>query len=328
MLRYSVVLLAALGATEYSAAGPETDGLFPETSKDFGSVPRGPVLAHPFHLVNNTGEAIRITRLRVSCGCTVAHMEHAEIPPGRSAALVAEMHTDRFVGDKTVTIFVGVDRPSQGQEEVLLQVHARSCEEVLISPTTLDFGRSAHSGGLKARVVVSFPGAGDSQILRATSDSAFVHAQVRESATETGERVYQITADLRDGLPPGRWFTELWLQTNHPWVQRIRVPVAVEIEPALGVSPASLRVEAPGPGQRAQRKVLVHGCKPFTILAIQGGDARWLAHDDTPGLSPRHVLTITLDNAVAGTPERVFKVITDLPEASTVEFRVRAEPTR
>jgi len=327
MLRYIVVLLAALGAAPYAAAGSWADDLFPEHAKDFGSVPRGPVLVHPFRVVNNTDKPVHVNRLRVSCGCTVAQMETPEVPPGKSATIVAEMHTDRFYGDKTVLIFVEFVQPQF--QEVSLQVHARSCQEVMVSPDMLDFGRTMRGSTAKGQVQVSFPGAPDSQILHVTSDSAFVRARVSEAKTESGEQVYQVLADLDSGLPAGKWFTELWLETNHPWMQRIRVPVAVEIEPALGVSPASLKVDVPQTGQRVvQRKVLVHGCKPFTILDIKGGDARWSAHDDTPGASVRHVLSVRLDGAVAGTPDRVFQIVTDLPSPSTVEFYIRAEGNR
>src|SRR5262245_32452782 len=121
MLRYRVVLLTALWATGYAAAGSWADGLFPESSKDFGAVPRGPLLIHSFRVVNKTGQPIHVNRLRVSCGCVVAHMEKPEVADGESATVVAEMHTDRFMGDKTVTVYVEFDRPEF--QEVALQVH-------------------------------------------------------------------------------------------------------------------------------------------------------------------------------------------------------------
>src|SRR5579871_3529470 len=70
MLRHSLVILVGLGLVGSASAGSWADSLFEELGKDFGSVPRGPTLTHPFHLTNNTKQVVTIGNLRVSCGCT------------------------------------------------------------------------------------------------------------------------------------------------------------------------------------------------------------------------------------------------------------------
>ena len=42
------------------------EGMFEDLARDFGSVPRGPMLTHPYRLTNNTGQTVRITSVRVS----------------------------------------------------------------------------------------------------------------------------------------------------------------------------------------------------------------------------------------------------------------------
>src|SRR6266404_3700461 len=69
MVRYSLVILLGLCSAS-SAWASWADGLFDELSRDFGSVPRGPTLQHPFRLVNRTGSHLHIASVRVSCGCT------------------------------------------------------------------------------------------------------------------------------------------------------------------------------------------------------------------------------------------------------------------
>jgi hypothetical protein len=122
----------------------------------------------------------------------------------------------------------------------------------------------------------------------------------------------------------GKWFTEVWLHTNHPWMERIRLPVRVVVEPLLTVTPASFKLEPATAGQRVQRKVIIHGTTPFSILDVKGVDSQWSVHDETPGKAPQHVLTISLNGPVAGTQERSFQVVTDLPQG-TVEIHARAE---
>src|SRR4051794_36715815 len=72
MVRYSLLCVVLLGVAGPARASSWADGMFDELSRDFGSVPRGQILTHPFRLVNNTGHPVHITGVRVSCGCTAA----------------------------------------------------------------------------------------------------------------------------------------------------------------------------------------------------------------------------------------------------------------
>jgi Protein of unknown function (DUF1573) len=327
MFQYSLALLAGLLVAVPAGPNNWAEGLFEQSSKDFGAVPRGPVLTYHFRLTNNTAGPVRVSNLRVSCGCTVARMDTPLLAPGESGVVTTEMHTDRFLGDKTVSVYVLFDLPAL--QEVSLQLKARSCEEVVVTPDTLDFGRVPHGQARKAQTVVSFPGAQQYQIQKVTVDSEHVHVSLSEMPSAEGDggnKLYQVTASLDAELPVGKWYTEVWLHTNHPWMERLRVPVLAEVEPPLTVIPAQMKLDAPAPGQKVQRKVLVNGNAPFVILAVKGTDARWSVHDDTPGRSLRHILTVTLQNATEeGPSDHCFKVITDLPGESTVLFHAQAE---
>ena len=104
--RYCLASLLALGSAGIASADTWADKMFDELSRDFGSVPRGPTLQHPFRLVNNTGRTVRIVGVRVSCGCTQARALQSTLAPGQETAILATMDTTRFFGHKSVTIFV------------------------------------------------------------------------------------------------------------------------------------------------------------------------------------------------------------------------------
>src|SRR5258708_23767839 len=105
MLRYSLACVVALCVTSTTFAASWADGLFDGLSRDFGSVPRGPALTHPYRVANNTGGPVHIAGVRVSCGCVSASALKTDLKPGEETAIVANMDTRRFVGVKTVTIF-------------------------------------------------------------------------------------------------------------------------------------------------------------------------------------------------------------------------------
>src|SRR6266852_8300774 len=117
MFRYSLVIVLSLWSASAASAASWAEALFDELSKDFGSVPRGPTLSHPFRLVNNTKSAVTIASVRVSCGCLSASALKTTLQPGEETAILARMDTNRFSGTKAVTIFVQFSQPHW--EEVL-----------------------------------------------------------------------------------------------------------------------------------------------------------------------------------------------------------------
>src|SRR5580700_1686052 len=91
MLRYSLLSAVLLAAASPVQASSWADGMFDELSKDFGSVPHGTVAVHPFRLVNNTGSTVRVSNVRVSCGCTSARALQTTLAPGQETAILAQM---------------------------------------------------------------------------------------------------------------------------------------------------------------------------------------------------------------------------------------------
>ena len=175
----------------------------------------------------NTGSPLHILSVRVSCGCTSAQALHEWVAAGQESAILAQMDTRRFSGQKSVTIFVSFDQPSY--EEVRLWVQANSRDDVTVIPESLAFGTIKRGTAPGTAVTISFLGGGNWQILGVKTDSNYVQASVREIRRDAGEVSYQLTAAMRADAPPGKWYTDVWLQTNNPMTPRVRVPLTVEI---------------------------------------------------------------------------------------------------
>jgi hypothetical protein len=323
MCRYSLVLLAGLGLVGPASAATWADAMFEDLSKDFGSVPRGPTLQYPFRLVNKTKTTVTIANVRVSCGCVTATALKGSLAPGEETAVLAQMDTRRFSGAKTVTIYVQFEQPAW--EEVRLWVQANSRDDVSVSPDTLAFGRTKRGASPTGTVTVTFLGGAGAQIIDAQSDSNYVQAALKQLSRQEGEASYQVTARIRPDTPVGKWYTDVWLQTTNPAMPRVRVPLTVEIESALSVSPPRVQFGAVKQGSEAERRVIVRGVKDFRITEVRGADGVVAVRDSTPDSRPVHVLTVTLKGAGAGDLERMLRVVTDLPDESEIEFEARAQ---
>jgi len=326
MLRYSIVLLAGLWMAGPAAAGTWADGMFDELSKDFGPVPRGPALTHNFRFVNTTKSSISISNVRVSCGCTTAHALNTHLAPGEVSAIAVQMDTTRFRGIKSVTIFVQFNRPSF--EEVRLWVQANGRDDFTLTPDTLAYGQVKRSTAPVLTVSLTYHGNPAFAITDLRTDSNYVKATsrlVRRSATDV---VYEVASVLREDAPVGKWYSDVWLGTNDPNMPQIRVPLTVEIESALSISPDAVGLGNIKVNETSGRRVIVRGVKPFKITDIKGTDPELSVQDSSPGPRQVHVLTVKYKPSGMGDLHRNVRVITDLKQENEVSFEVSARVTR
>ena len=267
MSRYCFVLLAGLAVAAPISAATWADSMFDELSKDFGSVPHGSLQTHNFRLVNNTKQPVNITNVGVSCGCTSAYAAKTYLNPGEETAIVARMDTSRFFGVRSVTVTVQFDRPAF--EEVRLFVQANSRSDFSISPDGLAFGEVRRPATPSIAATVTFYGTA-TQITDVKSESNYVQTSIADAKTPDGQAAYQLTAKLRGDVPVGRWYTDVWLKTNNPEIPQIRVPVTVEIESALSVSPDAVALGQVAVNGESERRVIIRGAKAVQNHGGQG----------------------------------------------------------
>jgi Protein of unknown function (DUF1573) len=322
MLRYSLVLLAGLWAAGPAAAATWADAMFDELSKDFGSVPRGPTLTHPFRVVNKTQGPVSISGVRVSCGCVSATVLKPWLNPGEETAVVARMDTARFLGVRTVTIYVQFNRPAF--EEVRLWVQANARDDFNLYPDALAFGQVRRGSTPTASAQITFYGHSDAQVIEVRAESNYIQPAVREVRRLDSEVTYELSARLRGDVPVGKWYTDMWLRTNNPTLPQVRVPLTVEIESALSVSPEAVTLGQVRLRGESERRVIVRGVKPFKITRIQGTDDQVLVRDSTAESKSVHVLTVKLRAAQPGELLRTLRVLTDLPDDGKIDFQVSA----
>jgi hypothetical protein len=314
-------VMALLLAAARPAAG--SDNLFDEPAHDFGTVARGALLTHPFRLTNAGSAPVRVSGIRVSCGCTTGAMQQSEVPPGQSGTLLAQMDTRRFSGTKTVTIFVTLDRGS-GVEEAQLSVTANSREDFSVSNDGVAFGTVLRGASPAAALTVAQVGDPGWQVTGVSCDSNFVQVGAKASRRPTGEVVYEVSARIRPDIPVGRWFTDLWLHTDRQDIGRIRIPVSVDVQPALVLNPRKVDLGRVKVGAEAERRVELRAGRPFRITQVRGADGTIQAEPDNPEPKDVHTLTVRVRAGAAGELRGALEVVTSLPEDNVLSVPVRA----
>lgn len=323
MFRFSLVCSACLvlaGQADASWA----DGLFEELSRDFGSVPRGQTLSHPFRVVNTTSETVVISSVLPSCGkCSTARALQTVLAPGQETAVMVTMNTNAFAGTKWITVRVQFSQPRF--EEVRLWVQANSRDDISFTPESLNFGQVKRGNEAAASLNVTFFGGAGTQVLEATCDSNYVRTKFEEVRRNGLEVVYRINAEVRPDTPAGKWFTDVWLKTNNPAIPKLRVPVTVEIDSPLALTPNTVALGKVKAGTETDRKVILRGVQPFRILKIAGADKQVRVRPTTEESKNVHVLTVTLFSSELGELNRTIRIETDLKTGGAIEFNARAE---
>ena len=95
------------------------------------------------------------------------------------------------------------------------------------------------------------------------SESNYIRPALQEVRRLDSEVTYQLSTTLRQDTPVGKWYTDVWLRTNNPALPQVRVPLTVDIESALTVSPEAVALGPVAVGGESERRVIIRGVRPF-----------------------------------------------------------------
>lgn len=303
--------LTLAGASEY----------FSETTKDFGTTPRGPILVHYFKVTNTSQQNVVIGQPRVSCGCTSASVVKNQLAPGESTAVVAQMNTNRITNSnviKSVTVFVPFLAPQL--EEVHLTVQAIARDDLVMSPTALEFGTVKCGQGGSATTQITLYNDANWKITDATSKGVFVKPSIKEVARQANMVTYEISAKLDSECPAGTWATDVWVTTTAAGIEKLRVPVSVSVVQPIVANPTILNLGTVTMGQSVDQKVILQSNQPFTIGSID--DAKGFAIvGDNEVPKPVHVLNLKFTPTKVGTFTDEIVLPTDHKEQEKVSVK-------
>lgn len=321
MARHCCIVLVLLGWAATARANPPAEKFFDELTYDFGSVPRGQTLTHPFRLVNKTDKAVQISNVRVSCGrCSSARAIQTTLQPGQETVILAQMYSSAFSGSKDISIYVAF---APKYEEVRLTIRANSREDLIYNPDSLNFGKVKRGLGAKQSMTISFYGA-PTQIVDAKSESNYVQLSMGQAKGPNGEPMFQLEAKIRPDTPAGKWYTDIWVTTTNPSMPKLRVPLTVEVEAALSVTPNSVSLGEIRAGGETDRKVIIRGATPFRITKITGSDGELQVREAKSESKTVHVLTVTVRPSSVGALNRTIRVHTDIKNGGDIEFQTIA----
>ncbi len=249
--------------------------MFESTQHDFGVVPRGAKSEFEFKLKNSYKENVHIASARSSCACTAPRILKADLKTYEEGAIIAELNTNSFVGQRSAVVTVIIDRPFYAEVQLLVKGNIRS--DIVMEPGEVQFNE-VDAGATKASdVKVSYQGTTnrDWEIIDVRSTNQHLAVQLNPQKQPNGRNTYLMTVKLKDTAPAGEFNDEIQIITNDKQFNQVTLPVRANIVPPLSISPPSIELGSLKPGASTSSRIVVKAKEPFSISKIDCEDDRF-----------------------------------------------------
>ncbi len=291
------------------------DRLFAQQRHDFGPVPRGVTVRHPFVLVNSLPEPVTVLDVRASCGCTKGRAISTPVPPGGSTTVEAEMDTKNFVGKKSTTLYVTLVDASGREAEVRLGVSTTILSDIVLNPGTIDFGTVAKGDVPTQTLTIDRVGMPGWQVKRMVSSCRALDASLTETNRDGDAVTYVLKVSLKAGAAPGTIRDEIQLMTNDPETPAFPILVTAAVRGRLSASPGVLAMGGVKPGGISEGRFVVRAPVPFVVKSIDGDGDGFKTRVDDGTAKNLHIVTVTYrpeDGKTRGDLRHRFRLHSDL----------------
>jgi hypothetical protein len=306
---------------------------FPETIKDFGTTPKGPVLIHYFTIKNTSKNTVTMGTPRIQCGCVSVNLAKATLAPGEETTLIALMDTKKIPTQqlnvtKSVAVYVPFISPIY--EEVTLKVVTVCRDDLFLSPDSLRLGDVSKGKTPSSSVKLTMFTQPNWDIKEVKSTGAYVDASVKLVKRQGSEVTFEVTATLDKECPVGNWMSDVIISSNVAGLEKFRVPVTVNVvaSPANTTSPLASTIAVKFGdvtlGSTPSKEVTLEAAEPFKILEMKG-DSNLTVTAITNGTQKTHKLKVEIDAKTAGEFTRKVEVRTDSKTMSTATIPVTAK---
>ncbi len=240
--------------------------MFKTTSHNFGVVAKGAKAEYDFELQNIFVEDVHLAAVRSSCGCTEPHIVNPDLKTWEKGAIRAVFNTKSFVGSRSATVTVVIDRPYFAEVQLSVRGYIRG--DVLFTPGSVSFGEVEASQVAERTVSVSYAGRSSWDITDVRSANPHFEVELSDRQSQYGRVSYKMLVRLKDDTPVGYIQDQLTIVTNDSYNGTLELPVEGRVVSPVTVSPASLFLGVLKPGQTVKKKLVVRGTKPFKITGV------------------------------------------------------------
>ncbi len=263
------VLVGAIAGLWSVAAMAAPAIMSPDPVYDFGEMDNSNKVERSFVVKNVGDEALVISDVKTTCGCTVAELEKNTLAPGEETTIAATFNLKGKQGVQSKKITVMSNDPET--PNYILEIKGNSVATISLEPSLLNLGRIVDNDSHSQSVTVKSTKEGHTfkiERLVVPEDAQF-SAEVEE--VEPGKE-YRITATTQPGLVAGMLNGRITVMTDDPSRKMMSISVYGHVIGALQIRPDVVTIrsnsDADAPRATQYLQVLPGRAKSFELLEV------------------------------------------------------------
>jgi Protein of unknown function (DUF1573) len=241
--------------------------MFDSLSHDFGVVAKGTQVRHRFKITNTSAADVHIAGVLASCGCTTANCKQPLLKRNESTFVEVSVDTNRFQRQKESTVTVSFDRPRKATVSVEVRAYIRP--DIVVTPSSINFGSVPHGKRDECRVSVVYSGRPDWKIEKIVTNDERIQARAVETHRDSGKVVYDLVVVLGPELPLGTYRKQVIVRSNEDNGPQFPISVEASIDADFTVTPSIVQLGTVAPGAEIRKTIVVRGLEPFAVKSIE-----------------------------------------------------------
>lgn len=211
-----------------------------EEAHDFGQTWVGPPLAHSFKITNGGDAPLEISRVKPSCGCTIAGNYPKTLAPGESGEFPFSMASNKLRGHFEKSVTISSNDPVT--PELRLKLKGQVKRYVEVTPPSANFARITTQEPQER--IVNLINNTDNP-LKLTLDQPADSKFKAELVEKTPGKQFDLRISAVPPFAPGNLRTTVTLKTNIPEQNEVTVDVNGIVPSRLEVQPSVVLVNQP-----------------------------------------------------------------------------------
>ena len=318
MLKTLITFSAGLVMFAQAGEGPEIT--FSKSNHDFGVIEKGSEVSTNFEFKNTGNSDLKISNVKVSCGCTSAALEKTVYKPGESGSIPVRFDSSRFSGSihKTVTVKSNAANAPEYQLKLSGDVQA----EVNVKPVNLTLFSIKRGEDIERAIEITTAKLDNLEIREVTSNLDFLKLEpVRVSDQKIHLKVSFSGKDVPKETDNFRGLINF--KTNAASQPEISTAIYIRLASPVRVVPGSVNFFASPKGKSRETVVELSPteAKSLQIVDIQSS-LDFIKAEPIDGDSAKLKVTLT-ESAKDGNFSGKILVKTNLSEQPEVTINVR-----
>jgi Protein of unknown function (DUF1573) len=241
--------------------------MFDKHKVDLGVVARGADVHYYVKVKNIYKEAVHISNIRTTCGCTAAKVAKRTIKTHETALIDLEINTRKFMRRKDTNVIVTFDKPLYAEVRIPLTVYIRT--DVVFTPGCIEFGNVEKGQGLKQTINVAYSGRSSWTIKDIKNKNPNIDIKIEEKSRVGRNVNYQLICTLKPTAPAGKFNQQITLVTDDASNPYVPVIVKGNVETDIVLTPLVQKMGQMEPGKQKTFRIVLKGKKPFSVTEIE-----------------------------------------------------------